>query len=134
MDKVKASLYCMKSVVAGRPEGAVPEARWAPNTDVFLSEEGLVVMVELAGIRREDLEIAVEENRVMISGQRPDCCRGPGCRFLMMEINYGHFESAIELPAGYDLGRAKASYQNGFLRVEIPQLAAVADGAASAAP
>jgi HSP20 family protein len=123
----------MKSVAAGRTDGAVPEARWAPNTDVLLSEEGLVVMVELAGIRREDLEIAVEGNRVMISGQRPDCCRGPGCRFLMMEINYGHFESAIELPAGYDLAKARASYQNGFLRVDIPQLAAVADTAPASA-
>jgi HSP20 family protein len=133
MCKVKSSLYCMKSVVVDRPDGAVPEARWAPNTDVFLTEEGLVVMVELAGLRREDLEIAVESNRVMISGQRPDCARGPGCRFLMMEINYGHFETAIDLPAGYDLARARASYQNGFLRVEIPQLAAVADGTAASA-
>ena len=37
-----------------------------------------------------------------------------------MEINYGPFESAIEVPAGYDLSRAKASYQNGFLRIDVP--------------
>ena len=39
-----------------------------------------------------------------------------------MEISYGEFESVIELPEGYDLGLAKAAYQNGFLRVDVPKL------------
>jgi HSP20 family protein len=121
MYKTESSLLFMKSVVAGSQDGVASGPRWAPNTDVYLTEEGLAITVELAGIRREDLEIAIEGNRIMINGQRPDSCRGPHCRFLMMEINYGHFETAIELPAGYDLGKAKASYQNGFLRVDVPQ-------------
>jgi HSP20 family molecular chaperone IbpA len=37
-----------------------------------------------------------------------------------MEINYGPFECVIEIPAGYELSQAKAAYQNGFLRVEVP--------------
>ncbi len=121
MCKTKSSLYAMKSGVMGSQDGAGLGTRWAPNTDVYLTEEGLVIMVEVAGIRREDLEIAVEGSRLFINGQRPDSCRGPGCRFLMMEINYGHFESVIELPTGYDPLKAKACYQNGFLRVEVPQ-------------
>jgi HSP20 family molecular chaperone IbpA len=40
-----------------------------------------------------------------------------------MEINYGIFECVIEVPPGYDLGRARAAYQNGFLRVEVPHAA-----------
>ena len=120
MTKLSSALYYMKSVSTGNlaPEA---EPRWTPSTDVYLTEEGLVIKVELAGIRREDLDITVEGSRVIIGGHRPDCCRGPNCRFLMMEINYGHFETVIELPGGYDLGRAKASYQNGFLRVDVPQ-------------
>ena len=123
MSKMHSALYYKKSVVTGSPTEAALESRWAPNTDVYLTEEGLAITVELAGIRREDLEISVEGNRVTIAGQRPDCCRGPNCRFLMMEINYGHFESIIELPAGYDPVRARAAYQNGFLRVDVPPLA-----------
>jgi HSP20 family molecular chaperone IbpA len=58
----------------------------------------------------------------MISGQRPDGGRlGAKCSFLVMEINYGPFECVIEIPAGYELSQAKAAYQNGFLRVEVPQ-------------
>ena len=37
-----------------------------------------------------------------------------------MEINYGPFESVLELPPGYDLGQAKAAYLNGFLRIDVP--------------
>ena len=122
MYKMNPSLFYLKSATAGGVAGAVSETRWAPNTDVYTAEDGLVVKVELAGIRREDLEITVEGSRIMINGHRPDCCRSPRCRFLMMEINYGHFESVIELPPGYDLSKAKASYQNGFLRIDVPLL------------
>jgi len=76
--------------------------------------------VELAGMRREDLELFVEENTVRITGHRPDGCRAPKCKFLVMEINYGNFESVIELPPGYDLKQARAAYQNGFLRIDVP--------------
>jgi HSP20 family molecular chaperone IbpA len=37
-----------------------------------------------------------------------------------MEINYGPFESVLELPPGYDLSLAKAAYLNGFLRIDVP--------------
>jgi HSP20 family molecular chaperone IbpA len=37
-----------------------------------------------------------------------------------MEINYGPFETLLDLPAGYDLSRAKAIYVNGFLRIDVP--------------
>ena len=39
-----------------------------------------------------------------------------------MEINYGAFESELELPPGYDLSQAKAAYVNGFLRIDVPQV------------
>ena len=99
------------------------ETYWVPNTDVYATEGSLVIKVELAGMRKEDLELTVEGNRLKISGQRPDGCRAPKCTFLVMEINYGAFESIIEVPAGYDLSQAEASYQNGFLRVVVPELA-----------
>ena len=121
MCKVNSSLFYFKSSTGGGSGEETAESRWAPNTDVYTSEGILVVKVELAGMRREDLELAVEGNRLIISGHRPDGCRAPKCTFLVMEINYGSFESVIELPPGYDLSQAKASYQNGFLRVDVPQ-------------
>lgn len=119
MCKVSSSVQFVKTHSNTVQEGS-GETYWVPNTDVYVTDEGLVIKVELAGMRREDLELVVEGNRVKISGQRPDGCRAPKCKFLVMEINYGAFETVIELPNGYDLGQARAAYQNGFLRVDVP--------------
>jgi len=118
MCKVNSSLHFSKRSHGAK--GKEAEAHWAPNTDVYVYDEGLVIKVELAGMRREDLELTIEGNRLRISGQRPDGCRPPKCKFLVMEIHYGSFESVIELPPGYDLSQAKAAYQNGFLRIDVP--------------
>jgi HSP20 family protein len=93
---------------------------WVPSTDVYSTDTGLVIKVELAGMRSEHLEITVEGNRIRISGDRPDTCRPQKASFLVMEINYGPFESVLELPNGYDLSQARASYLNGFLRIDVP--------------
>lgn len=117
MCKVSSSLHFSKRSHSTSKEA---EAHWVPNTDVYVMDGGVVIKVELAGMRREDLELTVEGNRLKIRGQRPDGCRAPKCKFLVMEISYGAFESVIELPPGYDLSEAKAAYQNGFLRIDVP--------------
>jgi len=71
-------------------------------------------------MRREDLEITVENQQLRISGHRSDGCRTGKCSFVVMEISYGPFETILDLPVGYDLTRASASYQNGFLRIDVP--------------
>src|SRR3989454_11501612 len=119
MCKVSSSVHFVTRSLGGRGEGSA-RANWVPNTDVYSTDNGLVVKVELAGMRSEHLEITVEGNRLRISGTRPDGCRASKCSFLVMEINYGPFESVLELPAGYDLGQAKAAYLNGFLRIDVP--------------
>jgi HSP20 family protein len=119
MCKVSSTLQFVKTHSKSNQDGS-SETYWVPNTDVYVCEEGLVIKVELAGMRREDLELMVESNRVKISGHRPDGCRAAKCKFLVMEINYGGFETIIELPKGYDLSQARAAYNNGFLRIDVP--------------
>ena len=119
MCKVSSSVHFVTRSAAGGQEPSA-RAHWVPNTDVYATDSGLVVKVELAGMRSEHLEITVEGNRMRIAGTRPDGCRAAKCSFLVMEINYGPFESVLELPPGYDLGQAKAAYLNGFLRIDVP--------------
>jgi len=119
MCKVSSSVHFVTRST-GIESGGAARAQWVPNTDVYTTEGGLVVKVELAGMRSEHLEITVEGHQLRISGTRPDGCRSGKCNFLMMEINYGPFESVLELPESYDLGAAKALYVNGFLRIDVP--------------
>lgn len=120
MFKVSSALHFAAVTQVPRTDATASESCWTPNADVYVSTEGLVIKVELAGVRREDLELTVHGSQLKISGHRPDGCRGPQCKFLVMEINYGSFESVVEIPPGYDVSRAQAAYQNGFLRVDVP--------------
>jgi HSP20 family protein len=115
--KVSSTIHFAKHGSAG---AGTATGRWTPNTDIYTSEAGLVVKVELAGMKSDSLEIIVDNNRLRISGNRPDCCRAPQCNFLVMEITYGPFETVLDLPPGYDLSAAKAVYVNGFLRIDVP--------------
>jgi HSP20 family protein len=120
VNKVLASLQFGKRPAPASGREPASEAAWTPNTDVYCTDDGFVIKVELAGMRKEDLELTVEGHQLRISGYRRDCCRAGKCKFMVMEINYGPFESVIELPPNCDLGSARASYQNGFLRVDVP--------------
>src|SRR5258708_23666159 len=70
------------SAVSGRHGAA--SGHWVPNTDVYATDTGIVVKVELPGMKSENLEITVEGNRLLIAGNRPDGCRPPNCSFLVM--------------------------------------------------
>jgi HSP20 family protein len=119
--KVSSTVHFVsrRSAVSGR--GGSDNGHWVPNTDVYHTDTGLVVKVELPGMKSENLEITIEGNRLRIAGNRPDSCRAHKATFLVMEINYGPFESVLELPPGYDLTQAKAVYVNGFLRIDVPE-------------
>jgi HSP20 family protein len=120
LDKVSTTLHFIKRHPDGASDAGA-DCYWVPNTDVYVTDSGLVIKVELAGMRKEDLELTIEGNRLKISGHRPDGCRASRCRFHSMEISYGAFEAILELPPGFDLCRARAAYQNGFLRIDVPQ-------------
>jgi len=118
--KVSSTVHFVsrRSAVSGR--GGSAGGQWVPNTDVYTTDTGLVVKVELPGMKSENLEITVEGSRLRIAGNRPDACRAYKCSFLVMEISYGPFLSEIDLPSGFDLSQAKAIYVNGFLRIDVP--------------
>lgn len=120
---VSSTVFLSHRTHVGDPDAGA-HSTWEPNTDVYITEEGLCINVELAGIRGEDVEISVDGNRLQIRGERPDCCRAPGCRFLLMSVNFGPFAVTVELPEGFDPAKARANYFNGFLRVMVPPLPA----------
>lgn len=96
---------------------------WNPNTDVYETEENLVVKMELAGIEREDLEITLQDRLLMVRGYRKDPCRQRQhrCSFRQMEIDYGYFERRIVMPRAIDGEQVRATFLNGFLQVIIPK-------------
>jgi HSP20 family protein len=93
---------------------------WSPPTDVYETEASFVVRVEVAGMRESDFTINVEDNFLVISGVRIE---SPERRtYRQMEIRFGEFSSAVELPLGVDVAKAGADYKDGFLHVILPKL------------
>jgi HSP20 family protein len=93
---------------------------WNPPTDVYETEASFVVRIEVAGMRQSDFSIDVEDNFLIISGVRSE---SPEHRtYHQMEIRFGEFSAAVEIPAGADVSKAQADYEDGFLNVVMPKI------------
>lgn len=92
---------------------------WIPPTDVYETEENLIVRVEIAGMREDDFEVSVEDRVLIIGGYRPDVNERRA--YHQMEVRFGKFEITVGLPGGIDLDKATAEYKDGFLMIVFPK-------------
>lgn len=95
---------------------------WRPPTDVYETEDAIVVRVEIAGMRRDDFYIALQDRRLSIGGLRGHEHDGSHVHH-QLEVNYGEFRTEVELPVAVDSEGIEAVYEEGFLRVTLPRLA-----------
>jgi HSP20 family protein len=102
-------------------ECGAPPSTWTPNTDVYETDEYLMVRMELSGISRDNLEISLQERLLIVRGMRPDPCRTKKCTFRQMEIEYGTFERRILVPRSVNPHAARAQFTNGFLQIALPK-------------
>ena len=94
---------------------------WVPPTDVYETEDNLVIQAELAGVQPSDFAVSLHERRLTISGSRAD--HGPARRaYHQLEVHFGEFRIEIDLPVAVDSTRADAQYADGFLRVVLAKL------------
>ena len=92
---------------------------WSPPTDVYETEDRFIVRVEVAGLQDDDIEVAIENNVLTVSGHRSDFNERRA--YLQMEIRFGKFEIAIEIPVAVEIEQAIAGYKEGFLIVQLPK-------------
>jgi HSP20 family protein len=92
---------------------------WCPPTDVYETDDCVVVKVEIGGMERDDFHIALDGVRLTITGVRRDPAEK--LAYQRMEIPYGHFETDVHLARAIDEARIEAVYQNGFLIVRLPR-------------
>jgi HSP20 family protein len=93
---------------------------WSPPTDMYETDAAFIVRVEVAGMRRSDFSIDIEENLLVISGARSDSPERRG--YHQMEIRFGEFSTAVELPPGVDVTKTEAEYDDGFLTIVLPKI------------
>jgi HSP20 family protein len=98
------------------------EKAWQPLCDVSETAKEVVVVVELAGVRPEDVNIVVHDNKLLVSGLRREPATAPRRLYHRMEISYGSFEREVPLPCGVETDAATAHYSEGFMEVRLPKV------------
>jgi HSP20 family protein len=92
---------------------------WSPPTDLYETEVVYVARVEIAGMREDDFEVLLENNTLLISGMRPDFTEQRA--YHQMEIRFGKFSTALNLPGPVNIEQARAEYKDGFLTIVLPK-------------
>jgi HSP20 family protein len=94
---------------------------WTPRVDIRETDETILVTIDLPGVHRDAIELTVEGSYLHVTGVRREPEPGGCVRWHQMEIAYGSFERVINLPCAIDPDLIRASFQDGFLHIEIPR-------------
>ena len=98
-----------------RPSGRL----WNPAADVYRSNEGWMVKVDLAGVSSDDLEIETDDSYLRIRGCRRDTLFKEGFSSQQMEITYSRFEKTIQFPCAIEKASLTHDYRDGFLMISL---------------
>jgi len=95
---------------------------WRPPTDVYETDNSIVVKVEVAGMAEDDFTITFAEPNLIIAGARHDPSAKLG--YHQMEIPYGEFVTDVYISEAIDVKSIEATYKDGFLLVNLPKASA----------
>ena len=109
----------------------VDDASWLPDRgwsmlggDVFEDEKRLMVRLEVPGLEKEELDIQVRGDALVVSGEKRFQKESIEGRWRVMQCAYGSFRRVVPLPVAVKAEAAVASYRNGVLKVELPKVEA----------
>jgi HSP20 family protein len=107
--------------------GSLPETHagpvgWKPVADVHETDDSLLICLELAGLRREEIEIEVDQGVLVVRGERhPHRREADAGRYHRLERAYGPFHREFRLPESVDREQISAQFRNGVLSVTLPK-------------
>lgn len=90
--------------------------------DVFETESEIIIEAELPGLSREDLELSVLSDILIIEGKKSGKPTGRGVNYQCMERSFGKFRRIVEIPGTGDTQKIRGEYDRGLLRVRLPKI------------
>ncbi|MDQ6654254.1 MAG: Hsp20/alpha crystallin family protein [Verrucomicrobiota bacterium] len=93
---------------------------WTPALDLYQSNDDVVAVVELPGMRKEEIEISLHDGMLTISGERKDEV-ADGDKAARTERFVGKFRRSISLPTRVDANKVNATYKDGMLTITLPK-------------
>ena len=104
------------------PMFTIAERSWKPPIDMYETPEDVIILAELAGVSKEDLEIEINSKAIRIYGARTEMPRQDDARFSLAEIQYGAFERVLLFPAPIDPEVVSASFSAGILQIHCAKM------------
>ena len=98
-----------------------PLQAWAPALDVHEDKNKFTVNLELPGLKREDINVHLENGSLVISGERKSETISEDTEVHRSERYYGKFSRALTLPTAVAADKVKAAYKDGILTVTLPK-------------
>jgi HSP20 family protein len=95
------------------------DAVWRPAADVYCTETGWLVKLDLAGVNLDEISIETSGSRLCVRGVRRDSLLQQGCRYHSLEIAYSEFERGVDFPVDLEGARISTEYHAGMLLVRI---------------
>ncbi len=99
------------------PEAEIERGDWVPPADVYESDEEFTVLLDLPGVRREALEVDLNENRLTVRGERVADQKNA----RRLERPAGRFVRSFALPPTVDRTAIAADYRDGVLTLHLPK-------------
>ncbi len=96
-------------------------AMWSPQTEVFERGGELVVRADLPGMTKDDIDVDIKDDQIIIRGERRDERETDEQGFYQTERSYGSFYRSIPLPQGIDSEQANATFRDGILEITMPK-------------
>jgi len=94
---------------------------WAPPVDIYETDDDVIVAAELPGIKREDIEVTVVGEKLILRGTRTNERASDDEQFHRMERQYGSFYRAFNLPQVVEPDTISAKLAQGVLQVTLPK-------------
>jgi HSP20 family molecular chaperone IbpA len=109
-----------KREVEKKQETTIPARTFLPTTDIFETSDALIVHLEMPGVDRNNIDISVENDVLMVSG-RIDFSKYQGLQPVYTEYNIGHYGRSFQLSNKIDQGKISAEIDDGLVTVTLPK-------------
>lgn len=93
----------------------------SPSVDIFEEGGDMVVKAELPGITKENLNVSITENTLILTGEKKQEEKVEKKNFHRIERSYGSFTRSFRLPDNVNGEKAKASFKDGVLEIRLPK-------------
>ena len=111
----------MNSYFIQQPIAAVQNLNY-PKVDMQEKSDKFILKFELAGMTKEDIKLSLDENLLILSGEKKVKKEDKDKTYIKHEIFMGKFQRIIQLPSNIKIDKIQSKFKNGILEVTIPKL------------